>query len=47
MSASTAEVPSRVEELTADWLSDVLGVGVEEVRVEQIAQDSDALEVFT
>lgn len=41
MTSSTAEVPSSIDGVTAQWLTSVLGgVTVTEVRAEQIAQDT-------
>ena len=36
----TAEVPSSIDDVTAQWLTQVLGTDVTDVRAEQIAQDS-------
>jgi hypothetical protein len=40
MTSAAAEVPSSIDGLTPQWLTDALGVRVFDVRAEQIAQDS-------
>ena len=40
VTSATAEVPSSIDEVTPQWLTEALGTSVTDVRVEQIAQDS-------
>ena len=40
MTSATAEVPSGIDEVTPQWLTDALGTDVTDLHVEQIAQDS-------
>jgi Ecdysteroid kinase-like family len=38
--SGTAEVPSSIDDVTAKWLTELLGTDVTDVRAEQIAEDS-------
>jgi aminoglycoside phosphotransferase (APT) family kinase protein len=40
VTSATAEVPSGIDEVTPQWLTDALGTDITDLRVEQIAQDS-------
>jgi hypothetical protein len=40
VTSATAEVPSGIDEVTPQWLTDALGTDITDLRVERIAQDS-------